>query len=362
MGPECSCDSCTISHSPDSVVSGSWSGAGTSSLSTSSSAGVVVTTGQAKVTATAIQASATITPTNVTEGGRVILGYIDANNYHFVELRKGSTDGDLRIFQRSGGVDTQLGTTTTVTGYTSGSKKLCACYYNGTLFAIVGAFVASAAATITAASSKAGVGTGSLTASVTFDNFVFEHHYIDDPTCPSCCQGSSGTGTPGDGFGIQNCSACEPPYPEFMLLAVAGLANGGFGGGCTTCAGYNTAWVIPYAGFYKRSTGPSWPLDGRPDGCVYYQAFPAKSPACGIGNTTLRVTYWFINVSGFPGWGSLFQELGGFGSGPTWEAYGDDGTNWTCMAPADQNLISDNDGLTILTCDASAATVSASGF
>ena len=358
MGPSCLCEpECVIWEDEfltDRTASYTKSGTmsvGSGVIAITTSAAYAIEPVLSRSAATAIQAHADFSMSAAGEGGRVILGWVDANNYFFAELRRGSTDGDLRIFQKASGTDTQLRTTTTVTGFSSGQRRLCLCYLGGKLYAVSGSFDCSAAATLSPNSSRGGFGTGTVTGTVTVDNFKFQHHYVDDNTCASCCEGGTGTGTPGAGFG-GGCSNCTAPYPEFVLATLAGLANSG----CGSCGTWNATYVLPYVGV---NSGLGFPVGAPLTACVYSATF---TPQVCNGNPAgfYRVTFFYdINI-GNPYWGFEIREGGLFGSNTLVQVFGDPGSSWPCMEPP--ATTSTSGGGVVQTCNVAAAAVTAIGF
>jgi hypothetical protein len=217
-----------------SIRSGSFAVSG-GAMTASSATSLIVANSAASSSATAVRAVATITPASTSDAGRLIAGYVDDNNYWFAELQTGSSSGTLKLFQRSGGANTQRGSTSTIAGYTSGSKTVVLCLTAGAVYTMVGSNVIEFAATPTVASTKGGLGTGSISSSVSFDNFTYSKHKVQDPTCEGCSSSTTGTGS----TTICRGTCLDGTVHGSVQLVVTGITNGG----CTDCGSLNGTFV-----------------------------------------------------------------------------------------------------------------------
>jgi hypothetical protein len=130
---------------------------------------------------------------NAADKVRLIGMYYDASNYLFIEIATAAT-ATMKLYQRYAGTDTQLGSTRTLTGKTTGdwiSVKLC--MYNDTAYAeavAVGATLVTSGAIVTGAPQNrggfAGLATDSMSGTATFDDFLHEKNRNTDATCPQC--------------------------------------------------------------------------------------------------------------------------------------------------------------------------------
>jgi len=114
-------------------------------------------------------------------------------------VKPGATNGTLKLYQRSGGIDTQRNFTVSVPTLTAGTP-VAICVSSSASSMRATAYVAGTGLGIvsyntgfpTIASTKTGLGTGSGSSSVTFDDFFVNQHSDDEPTCSSCivcCEG-----------------------------------------------------------------------------------------------------------------------------------------------------------------------------
>lgn len=232
------CESCTVfsdGFGTDNLAtdydqrSGTWT-VGSGTLSTTSASALLIANTAIPVSQTTAHASAAVLCATSSDAGRVVLAYSDDNNYWFAEVQAGATNGTLKLFQRAGGTNTQRGSTQTLTGYSGGDTATVElCIYNGrvTANATFGTAVASVGytATVTVASTKGGLGTGSGSSSVTFDQFAISKHKFEDFTCPEC-------------FGCNNCTAIS----EQMQLTITGVADNT----CNNCEAWNATWTLDY--------------------------------------------------------------------------------------------------------------------
>lgn len=212
------------------TVSGSFS-VGSGKLTCTSASSLIVASTVTDSGATAAWVQADLTPATTSDIARLIIGYVDASNYWFIELQQGATNGTLKLFQRSGGSNTQKGSTVTVSGYTSGTKTVCLCYAHDEItVTVTGGAELAFAATITIASTKAGLGTGSGSSSVSFDNFSLNKHHKDNSTCQPCCGGGT-------------CTYCDTgTRPNYVQVVWTGVSNAF----CTDCATLcNNTFVLP---------------------------------------------------------------------------------------------------------------------
>jgi hypothetical protein len=243
--PNCTCcNSCTIfsdDYSTDrtgtdyTTVAGSFSvGSGVLTCTTSNS--VIIEQTAMSGGATGVHSTCTMKFGNTADVGRLIIGYVDSNTYWFAQLQAGATDGTLKIFQRSGGVNTQQGSTNGVTGLAINTNvSVCISAAGGyvSAYTTVGSHQGlKVSGTPTTASSKAGVATGNVTTSVTFDDLVLNKNVIDDITCSNC------TGCP---------NQCSTEANSVSLTFSGVTAGSNVPSGCPTSAAtnYNATFICP---------------------------------------------------------------------------------------------------------------------
>jgi hypothetical protein len=309
----CCCPTCTI-YSDDfttdrtgtdySVRSGSWAVSGGKITCTSASALIRAETA-AGGGATACYISADVTPASTSDIGGVAGAIVDDNTLWKAVVQPGAANGTLKLYQRSGGVDTQRGSTATLTGYTSGMKTVCLSFAYGQVTVSVGSTAISYTASVTVASTKAGLVTGAGSSSVAFDNLAFNKHRKDDSTCSECtmscsqCQNSAATetvqidvsGFTGDctGLGGVNCNDfngsfiltpdASVPCQYLVHLGVANLVPCSLGVwyGFRWNAGHtSSAWLGDNIGSAGQSNEWSW-TNSDPQDCTQVQASQAST-------------------------------------------------------------------------------------
>jgi hypothetical protein len=185
----------------------------------------------------AIYLSADFACSNTADVGRLIIAYTDDDNYWFLEGQPGVTNGSLKIFERVAGVNTQRGATATVAGFTTtNDATFQICYADGRIYANARSALGVRAATsynatITVASTQAGLG-GSETGVVTFNNFSFQQHQFEQPTCPACTNG-------GCIFCLSNLA------PPRLQVSISGMIDAT----CGDCDTWNGTFICDNVGF-----------------------------------------------------------------------------------------------------------------
>lgn len=288
----CCCSTCEISSDDFAVdnLATDWdirSGTPTVSggkLNPSAGTNLLINNTAADASTTAVLASIAFTGSNASDVGRVIIAYTDDSNYWFCEGQPGAANGTIKLFQRLAGVNTQRGSTTTVTGWTTASgRTLKICYGNGFVTATASGVGVPAsvvfATTVTVASTQAGVG-ASETGTITLDDFTFSKHYYYDSTCPGCAV----------------CSFCDDgDQPEQVQVEVDGFLNtDGIGGCIGVCASLNATYILDrYQGLAS---------------CCWYVGFTQPGIACSYRHALLTLTAtelffdlgFFLNTFGVP--------------------------------------------------------------
>lgn len=215
---------------------------------------------------------ASVTLTAAGDVAIVLVSYLDADNYVFVELTQGATTLTAKLFQRSGGANTQLGFTALGTN-TPGSEfatmppgtafSVIVCAGDTTTTVSVNGFCIAGRNADYSRGTLAGVGTGAVAGSVTFDNITFGKVAVDDPTCPQCCFNCAGNCTVGT-------------FPTTVELTVNGIT--GLVITCTDaeCNFYNRTYILD-----RIEQGTFF------SGCLYRFAYSEIANPCGrfFGNS-----------------------------------------------------------------------------
>ena len=168
---------------------------------------------------------------------RVIIGYVDLDNYHFAELKIGAS-GYLKLWKRSGGVNTELQTKATAAFTTGSFVNVSVCLTRGlnSISVTAGSEVIAKGTTVPGSADEFALATGgTVTGTVTFDNFVSERTGPSE-TCPNCvavapndCPSNL---CDGDIFSLE------------YLVEFSGWANGT----CGTCTDMNTtAYLLGFS-------------------------------------------------------------------------------------------------------------------
>jgi hypothetical protein len=193
----CGCGNCEIfsdDFSVDNLAtdwddrSGSWAVSG-GDLDCTSASALIVTTADVTAGLNGVFAAVKITCATTSDIGRLVIAYVDDNNYWFAEVQPGASNGTLKLFQRSSGVNTQKGDTQTIAGFQATEQlQLVICYSSGVVVTTAGTNLAtvSTSSSITIAGTQCGLGTGAGSSSVSFDDFSFTQHDVDNATCAFC--------------------------------------------------------------------------------------------------------------------------------------------------------------------------------
>jgi hypothetical protein len=288
----CCCQTCEIftdDFSTDQLAteynqrSGSWS-VGSGALSTSSSLALLRCETAADGGAMGVHASVSVTLATTSDKGRIVVAYVDDNNYWYAELQPGSPNGTLKLFERSGGTDTQRGSTVSFPGYTSGTKSLCLSIGGGLAIASVDTIAVVYGTTPTLASTKAGLGTGSGITSVSFDTFEFKKHVSQVSACESC-------------RGCAGCTSIIPQRLQVVWFDVQDFTNPPLPScDCSAAAG---TWII------DRIANVS-------AGCAWAKHFPSSGTIGNCAGCSAPGGYVIVSVqtsNAFPGG---LDIIGGF--------------------------------------------------
>jgi hypothetical protein len=254
--PGCPCcdDDCRITISGWNQVAGTWTITGDNLETASSSALAVTTNAHPDGLSTHY---VTVKVEGDTDGDvlRVVVAYTDVNNYLYAELEVGTTDGTLRLFQRTGGSTFQLGDDVTVTGAKSGeSHDMTVCYDGEVLTAIVNS-TTSYAQLITATGTYVGVATGAITTLATFNTFKWYIHYDDggdyygEPNnCPSCTRYVIG------------CDDCEDKKNTvYVKVAIQGFVDRSPPKNSCDCDRVNGVHILTLLGFCSHNKSLQFP-------------------------------------------------------------------------------------------------------
>lgn len=135
---------------------------------------------------------------------RCIIDYVDSDNYHFAELLVNGASSQLRLFKRSAGTNTQVGSTATVSVAIGSVETLTVCASSGTIRVTLNNTSILQSSTLHGGF-KAGIGTGTISGTATFDNFDYgKGDSVANDDCPNCleCDVASDTFSSGDALTV----------------------------------------------------------------------------------------------------------------------------------------------------------------
>lgn len=215
---------------------------------------------------------------------RIYVDY-DGTNYHFAEVSVGSAgagaDSELKLFKHSGGSDTQLGTTRTITGVSTGEDVQFDVCFDGT---ILEAYISDGTNDGGATESTTEVGgdqvalecNGIVSGQVTFDPFeYFKHRDATNPSCPDCVT-------------TEACTNCATNAPDTLAVTFASVADDV----CTDCdTSANGTFLVPW--LTESGNQCVWRKLYNGPGCGAEQ-FLTVSLALSGGNYLLDVTWGLV--------------------------------------------------------------------
>lgn len=235
--PTCCPQDCDILNDPFTVDnlatdwddrSGTWA-VSSGKLTTTDASAAIVTVAEMTAGATGAYVRASITCATTSDIGRLIIAWVDDSNYWFCEVQPGLVNGTLKLFERSGGGNTQRGTTKSIAGYNAGETiSVCMGIANGKVAVVTTGSFVSFTSSPTTENTAAGCGTGAGSSDVKFDDFVFGLNFVDDPNCYSCAESGCSTW-------------CTDSSPVEITLTFAGFTNNV----CTNCNSHNATFVVP---------------------------------------------------------------------------------------------------------------------
>lgn len=198
--------------------------------------------------------SATVRATSSNTEVRLIIDYVDDDNYHYAQfLINGGSFSVVKLYERTAGADTLLAQSSTFFANVSVDYYVRLCLLDASLsFGFSSSSPTSLTtkvyyhSTIPHGGLKAGVGTGALPAgTATFDDFVFTKHHDIEQDCEDCFF----------------CTTCDAPIPSHIKLVVTGIANkaGAPGDACSDCPELNGTFILYFdAGACTGGTACSW--------------------------------------------------------------------------------------------------------
>ena len=188
------------------------------------------------------------------DGGRVVFGYTDDDNYLFLELVQGAASKFVATcYERVSGVETQIGVETIELTSTAGEEIPVSICVNGEVTTVtlddLGSDYTWRISTVNhiSAGTIIGLGTNAVASGVSFDSLFFYKEQTDDPICLAC------------GFTCN--SYCQDgTYPRTVEITLGNVADGPF---CTgDCAPeFETTYILD-------QQQPLYMIAGHPE-CTY---------------------------------------------------------------------------------------------
>jgi len=163
---------------------------------------------------------------------RIIMGYVDTNNYYFAELTIGS---NIVLYRRSGGTNTSIGSLS-IFSATGSPFTWWACMRGSFFSSGIGDITDPATAVHSTTSGSSGFGWGSTTSGMQVHSITSS---ILSPSCAYC-------------YGWSCDGVCDPSFevPTQLRVTISGMANGDGSGGtpCTSCASVEGEYILTATG------------------------------------------------------------------------------------------------------------------
>ena len=155
---------------------------------------------------------------------RIIFSYDSGTGaYNYIEVYCIGS-GSYVYIKKSDGTTIKTVTTTSITDGNWYTFNVCV---SSTAVVVTVGTVFSTAGLIASSTTTVGLGTGSISGSLSFDSFVFSKHMTEKSGCPSC--------TP-------PCSQCSDGFgPERFQVVITGVAAYD---DCPNCNLYNGTWIL----------------------------------------------------------------------------------------------------------------------
>jgi len=266
-----------------------------------------------------VDAAVSFTSTSITvDVGGVIVNYLDANNFLFVQIEvissafAGTVSTKLKFYSRTAGVDTQLGSTRTIDGSNGIINNQLRVCYDGVYLSAMG-FREAAAKIVDGF--RSGVYSNASSA-VYFDNFRW---YVHKTGCPKC---------------NVLCVSCDGQATETYVLDFG--AGGLTDGTCTYCNELAGEFVVVSSPFGPPIACSS--LGDRSTPCLWLYALKRDPciPSVECGHICITLTIHFLSGSSFA-WRVGVALCTAPGSAP-WEAIYTSAAVTDCTATATLNL------------------------
>lgn len=258
--PTCAIFSDNFDRSNTSSMGSSWDErAGDWSISSNAAVcsiadGLMVTTQTQPDAEPSGYVSAIINCNTSNDVARLVIGYVDDNNFYFCQVRFTNTESYIQLGRKNAGTVSLYGFEATLfEGARNVDTLVRLCYADGVLTAqifdgsIESAVYASVDQSVTITGTKVGIATGTRAGVIAFRSFDWQHRLsVSRPDCPSCAPA---------------CILCEDgTWPYAVQVEFDGVTNNG----CANCNDFNTTVFISrsYNKVGNRSYGA----------CLYHSA------------------------------------------------------------------------------------------
>lgn len=165
---------------------------------------------------------------------RLVVDYLDDDNYHFAEIEVATSpsSGALRLYKRSGGSNSLLKQQSSVNLQTGVDYSLRVCFNASYFIFHVDSLHLYVDGVVSHGGDQVGLATGTLSGTAQVDDFVFQKNGFDTESCPKCdveCMG--------------DCGDDEAPY--LFKVVLSGMVDylSRCGGNCSSADG---TYIVSY--------------------------------------------------------------------------------------------------------------------
>lgn len=232
--------------------SGSWSVSGSSA--NTSSANALLTNSAENPLASNAHVASTIVTGGDGDQAKIVANFVDTDNYWYARAEFGAINTEVRLFERSGGSDTQRGVTRTTGVIADGELQIGLCVRENGVYAVQYRDAGDPESVFVLGptflgdvptSTKGGIGTGDNTGTISFRSVNLSKHDDDEAGCAVC----------------PVCLVCVTNATTAIFVELADMADDT---DCSDCDEYDDTFTLP-ATFNE---------------CVYFEEFEGGDAPC----------------------------------------------------------------------------------
>jgi len=201
---------------------------------------------------TAVVAYAGMGTKQIGEQVRLIVNYVDPDNYWFIQWERAATTGTLKIYERLSGIETQRGVTAANTLLDASRIDLYFCMHSGGFYSQYKLAASSIWysgpcywASGAMASSTVGVGTATCGDEISIYTFSASRHKTEEEKCPEC---------------LSPCIDCEAGVPTTLSVEFGGFEDFWYSENlyCNDCEYFNDTFIFEHPPSEVDRWYPCW--------------------------------------------------------------------------------------------------------